>query len=81
MPGLTNERPLTNRGDGWGASRNLAGPPGPEDEPGQDPSLSSPRPLGFVLILPTVRIATIVEAFATLAEPIMCIFSHFNVKP
>jgi hypothetical protein len=28
VPGLTNEKPLTNRGDSWGASRNLAGPPG-----------------------------------------------------
>lgn len=28
VPGLTNEKPLTNREDSWGASRNLAGPPG-----------------------------------------------------
>ena len=37
-----------------------------------------PWPLGFVLILPTVRIATIAEAFATLAQPITCIVSHFT---
>lgn len=42
MPRHTNERPLTKRGDSWGASRNLAGSPGPEDEPGRDPSSSSP---------------------------------------
>ena len=76
MPRLTNERPLTKRGDSWGASRNLAGPPGLEDEPGRDPTYPSPapRPLGFVLILPTVMIATVVQAFATLAEPFSCVF-------
>ncbi len=74
VPRLTNERPLTKRGDSWGALRNLAGPPGLEDEPGRGPTYPSPRPLGFVLILPTVMIVTIVQAFATLAEPFTCIF-------
>lgn len=50
MPGLTNERPLTNRGDSWGASRNLAGPPGLEDEPGRDPSSPSPTPVTWLCV-------------------------------
>lgn len=75
MPRLTNKRPLTNRGDSWGASRNLAGPPGLEDEPGRDPSSPSPGPLGFVLILLTVLVATAVELLATLAKPFTCTFS------
>lgn len=56
VPGLTNERPLTNRGDSWGASRKFGWPSQSEAlgvptclkevgfilQPHLDPSLPSP---------------------------------------
>lgn len=74
MPRLTNEeafnesgRQLGLRKFGWPSWAGL-------DEPGQGPSFSSPLATWPCVNTPTVRIATIVEAFATLAEPIRASF-------
>jgi hypothetical protein len=68
VPRLTNERPLMNREDSWGASRNLAGLPGLRPwggvptwlknktglilQPGWDPSF--PLPLATWIYVNTV---------------------------
>lgn len=88
MPTLTNERPLTNRGERQlGALRNLADSPKLRPWGSQSglrmsysparsgPPLSFPWPLGFMLVLPTMMIATFVKAPATICQVLTCIFS------